>query len=189
MTKRFASFPIDGFWTKIGDIGARGGTIMKTCPCCAKENEESAIECVVCKTKFPTTEAWTGGKWERVAVLLNEAEAERLDVELENRQIPHGIISYADSAWDGIVQFEHGWGQVQAPLEHESAIRDVLSDIREAANAESPTEPITPPPSVPPVPDNGPKKLCVSCQAAIPLNAALCPQCGYTQPEKVEKRK
>ncbi len=31
-------------------------------------------------------------------------------------------------------------------------------------------------------PLSGPRKLCVSCGAAIPISAALCPKCGYTQP-------
>ena len=79
--------------------------------------------------------ASVNGPWDRIAVLRNEAEAERLDLELNNLKIPHLMISYADSALDGLFQSTHGWGQTEAPHEHREAVLTILHDIRQAAAA------------------------------------------------------
>ena len=46
--------------------------------------------------------------------------------------------------------------------------------------------PESPPIPQPPIGDIDPQnqKLCVSCRAPMPANAALCPKCGWTQPDK-----
>ena len=66
---------------------------MKKCAQCGTENPDDAIQCLACgKTEFageppilkPPTSSWV-----KIAVLEHEVEAEHLDVELANRQIPH----------------------------------------------------------------------------------------------------
>lgn len=76
---------------------------------------------------------------ERVAVLENEIEALVLGAELDARDIPHGIMSYHDTAFDGLFQFTRGWGEVQAPTEFRDEILTVLQQIREARSHSQPT--------------------------------------------------
>ena len=70
--------------------------------------------------------------WNKIAVVENEAEAERLDVELSNLNIPHVLRSYRDSAWADIYQFSKGWGEVEAPNQRKEEILSILNDIRSA---------------------------------------------------------
>jgi hypothetical protein len=107
---------------------------MKTCSYCGRENSDEAVRCMECGTEIVAQSPVSPPKaepWDRVAVLNSEVEAERLDLELTNRQIPHAIISYADSALDGIYQLSRGWGQVEAPVDCRTGVLDILRDIRE----------------------------------------------------------
>ena len=105
---------------------------MKKCIYCGRENNDDAARCSECGTEFvasaPAFEL--PGPWERMAVLAHSVEADRLDVELNNRQIPHVMVSYGDSALDGLFQASHGWGHVEAPVEHKAAVLSTLEDIR-----------------------------------------------------------
>ncbi len=163
---------------------------MKTCPYCGRENQDGAARCQECGTELTTTPTpiatESTNRCERIASLESEVEAERLDLELENRQIPHVLGSFSDSALDGLFQLGRGWGYVEAPPENREAVLAVLRDMRQSA---AETEP-EPPPEARPVeaPAGEPvdplhSKLCVSCRALIPESARLCPKCGWTQPE------
>src|SRR5437667_6719356 len=111
---------------------------MKKCGYCGRENSEQAIKCAECgSTEFaaltpkPSPTGWERETaWEKIALVENEAEAERLDVELNNQKIPHVMRSYHDSALDGIYQFAQGWGEVEAPNERKEEILSILKDIR-----------------------------------------------------------
>ena len=81
-----------------------------------------------------------GGRWKKIAVLNSEVEAERLYVELDNLSIPHVMISYSDSAMDGLYQVSKGWGHVEADPGHESTILSLLQDVRQGRLADPPTE-------------------------------------------------
>ena|SRR5438445_6816144 len=118
---------------------------MKKCSSCGKENKDEAIKCVACgSTEFAvlTRDTLTPNpspvrrergsereSWEKIALVENEAEAERLDVELTNLKIPHVMRSYHDSALDGLYQFSHGWGEVEGPNERKEEILSILEDI------------------------------------------------------------
>ena len=71
---------------------------------------------------------------ERIALLENEIEAERLMAELTNQNIPHCIISYHDSAFDGLFQLYRGWGHVEAPPDYKETIVSILQAIRESSS-------------------------------------------------------
>jgi hypothetical protein len=77
----------------------------------------------------------------KVAVVENEVEAQLLDSILAERSIPHALRSYRDSAFDGIYQFQKGWGVVYAPLEFKAEVLEIISDIRSGALAEGYTAP------------------------------------------------
>ena len=68
---------------------------------------------------------------ERIAAIKNEVEAQLLDAELAERDIPHLMKSYYDTAFDGVYQFSQGWGHVEAPSEFRDTILEILARIRQ----------------------------------------------------------
>jgi hypothetical protein len=52
-----------------------------------------------------------------------------LDSVLNERNIPHRIRSYYDSAYDGIFQAQKGWGVVLAPPQYQEEIESVYRDL------------------------------------------------------------
>src|SRR5205085_10487186 len=89
----------------------------------------------------PPSPVETPPRWDKIATIETEVEAERLEVDLKSREIPHVMRSYRDAAFDGIFQTMRGWGHVEGPAEEREAILTVLKDIRqsssESASAES----------------------------------------------------
>lgn len=67
--------------------------------------------------------------FKKILVLENEIEAQLLDSVLNERDIPHRIRSYHDSAYDGIYQAQKGWGVVQAPLSYKEEIISIYRDL------------------------------------------------------------
>ena len=70
-------------------------------------------------------------EFEKIAPLENEIESLSLDRELKERNIPHALRSYHDTAYDGIYQLTAGWGYVEAPAKYKSEILLILSAIRQ----------------------------------------------------------
>lgn len=71
--------------------------------------------------------------YKKIAVLEDEFEAGLLDSVLCEREIPHRMRSYYDTAYDGLFQSQKGWGYVAAPEQYEAEIREILADLREEA--------------------------------------------------------
>ena len=69
----------------------------------------------------------------KVAVLDNEIEAQLLDSILEDRDIPHLMVSYHDTAYDGLFQTQKGWGHVSAPTPFKQEILEILTQVRRDA--------------------------------------------------------
>ncbi len=65
-----------------------------------------------------------------VDVLDNSVEASILTSILEERNIPHLVQSFQDSAYANIYQSQNGWGRVLAPLEWKQEIINILSELR-----------------------------------------------------------
>lgn len=65
----------------------------------------------------------------KVQALNNAVEASLMDAVLNKRGIPHLIISFHDSAYDGLFQAQKGWGVVKAPKEFEDEIKSIYRDI------------------------------------------------------------
>ncbi|HOX58295.1 MAG TPA: hypothetical protein P5205_14115 [Candidatus Paceibacterota bacterium] len=76
-------------------------------------------------------------KFEKIAVLESEVQAELVDSILEERDIPHVMRSYHDSAYDGIFQTHAGWGQIEAPLSFRDEILTAIEDIKRQASSEA----------------------------------------------------
>ena len=73
----------------------------------------------------------------KVSVLDNEIEAQLLDSILEERDIPHLMVSYHDTAYDGLFQTQKGWGHVSAPAPFKQEILEILNEVRKEAQEQS----------------------------------------------------
>jgi len=76
----------------------------------------------------------------KIAVLENEIEARLLESVLMERDIPHIIRSYYDTAYDGLFQTQKGWGIVSAPEACHQEIEEILEDLRKDAAASGNSE-------------------------------------------------
>jgi hypothetical protein len=66
----------------------------------------------------------------KIAILDNEVEARLIESILKEREIPHMLRSYHDTAYDGLFQTQKGWGELRAPKSHEDEILDIIDDVR-----------------------------------------------------------
>jgi predicted DNA-binding transcriptional regulator len=73
-------------------------------------------------------------EYTRVAILENEIEARLIDSILSERKIPHRMQSYHDTAYNGLYQSQKGWGYVSAPESCHKEIKEIISEVRSAAN-------------------------------------------------------
>ena len=79
-------------------------------------------------------------RFEKIAVLDNEVQAELMDDVLSGRDIPHIMQSYYDSALDGLFQAGKGWGVVLAPASFKQEILDALADIKARSASSGPED-------------------------------------------------
>ena len=66
----------------------------------------------------------------KIVILENGIEAQLISSILDQRDIPYQIRSYHDTAYDGLFQFQKGWGKLLAPQAHREEILAVVEDIR-----------------------------------------------------------
>jgi hypothetical protein len=65
----------------------------------------------------------------KILIFKNEIEAMLLDEILTEKQIPHLIRSYHDSAYDGLWQNQSGWGHLEAAEEYRDEILSTYSHM------------------------------------------------------------
>ena len=65
----------------------------------------------------------------KILVFNNQVEALLLDEILTEKQIPHLIRSYHDSAYDGLWQAGSGWGHVESTAEYADEIRSIYENM------------------------------------------------------------
>lgn len=75
--------------------------------------------------------------FKKIVVLDNELEARLMEATLKERDIPHVIKSYYDSAYDGLFQAQKGWGHVLAPEEYKEEIKAIQQDLRARTQPEN----------------------------------------------------
>ena len=75
----------------------------------------------------------------KVATLDNDIEAQLLHSVLTERDIPHMMRSYHDTAYDGLFQTQKGWGYLSAPETYHEEVLEILSDIRQHARSLEPS--------------------------------------------------
>ncbi|MCG6910515.1 MAG: hypothetical protein LJE94_10390 [Deltaproteobacteria bacterium] len=67
----------------------------------------------------------------RIAALESILEAQLVEAILKERGIPHRIRSFHDTAYDGLFQFQKGWGELYGPASSKEAIREILDMVRQ----------------------------------------------------------
>jgi hypothetical protein len=65
----------------------------------------------------------------KILMFQNQIEAMLLDEILTDKQIPHLLRTYHDSAYDGLWQTQSGWGHIEAQEEHREEILRVFNDM------------------------------------------------------------
>jgi hypothetical protein len=65
-----------------------------------------------------------------IAILENVIEAQLIVSILDEHKIPHRIRSFHDTAYDGLFQFQMGWGALCAPFSSKGEILEILNDVR-----------------------------------------------------------
>jgi hypothetical protein len=68
-------------------------------------------------------------KLEKILFFKNQFEAKLLDEILNEKNIPHIVRSYHDSAYDGLWQTPSGWGHLEAPLAYQEEILEIYSKM------------------------------------------------------------
>ena len=66
---------------------------------------------------------------ERIIDLDDEITARLIGSILQERDIPHILRTYHDSAYDGLWTFQQGWGFIEAPPEYREEIMKIYDDI------------------------------------------------------------
>ena len=67
----------------------------------------------------------------KILAFENEIEAMLLDGILLERNIPHIIRSYRDSAYDGLWQTKSNWGHVEASEKYREEILNIYREMAE----------------------------------------------------------
>lgn len=74
----------------------------------------------------------------KIAVINHEVEAQILDDILAKRNIPHLVRTYHSAAYDGLFQFQKGWGALYAPDSYREEILEIIADLRKADDTVEP---------------------------------------------------
>ena len=83
---------------------------------------------------------WGMDRFERIATLDDEVQAEALDAMLSGQDIPHLMACYHDAALDGLFQGSRGWGHVEAPAAFKDQVLAILADLRNKPSPSPPQE-------------------------------------------------
>lgn len=73
-------------------------------------------------------------EYKKIAVLENAIQAQLLDDILNQRNIPHMMRSYYDSAYNGLFQLSKGWGHVEAPEKYKGEILEIIKNLSQCKN-------------------------------------------------------
>ena len=65
----------------------------------------------------------------KILDLQNEFEAMLIDGLLSEKEIPHIIRTYHDSAYNGLWQTQSSWGQLEAPEEYRDEILEIFNNM------------------------------------------------------------
>ena len=66
----------------------------------------------------------------KIAVLESVIEAQLIGSILSDQKIPHRIRSFYDTAYNGLFQFQKGWGELQAPKPYKQELLKTIEYVR-----------------------------------------------------------
>jgi hypothetical protein len=66
----------------------------------------------------------------KIAVIDNIIEAQIISSSLEEENIPYRLRSFHDTAYDGLFQFQKGYGEILAPEKYKTVILEIISNIK-----------------------------------------------------------
>jgi hypothetical protein len=72
-------------------------------------------------------------RYEKIAILDDEVQAEVVDSALSALDIPHIMVCYHDAAFDGL--FRASWGHVEAPGHFKDQILTIIGDLKTKSSA------------------------------------------------------
>ena len=72
----------------------------------------------------------------KITGLENIVEAQLMESILKEKGLPHRIRSFHDTAYDGLFQFQKGWGEIHAPEELKEEILEILAVVRSEAGVD-----------------------------------------------------
>lgn len=93
-------------------------------------NHASNLERIAMADKEPT--------YEKIVAIENMIEAQIVESILLERRIPFRIKSFHDTAYDGLFQFQKGWGELYAPTEQKEEILEIVTGIRAGDSGNAP---------------------------------------------------
>jgi hypothetical protein len=67
----------------------------------------------------------------KILTFDNEFEAMLLDGLLNEKDIPHLVRSYHDSAYNGLWQAQSSWGHLEAPEEYRDEIMGIFKEMQQ----------------------------------------------------------
>ena len=66
---------------------------------------------------------------ERIVDIENEFTGRLIESILQERDIPHILRTYHDSAYDGLWAFQQGWGFIEASPEYRDEIMKIYDEV------------------------------------------------------------
>ena len=73
---------------------------------------------------------------ENVVMLENAIEAQRISAILDEENIPHQIVSFHDTAYDGLFQAQKGWGHIATTPEFADRVAEIYGEMKDGAQPE-----------------------------------------------------
>jgi hypothetical protein len=71
-----------------------------------------------------------------IATLDNAIEAQLISSILDQREIPYRLQSFYDTAYDGLFQFQKGWGKLFAAVVDKPEILRIIDEVRSQNNSD-----------------------------------------------------
>ena len=69
-------------------------------------------------------------------MLENAIEAQRISAILDEEDIPHQIVSFHDTAYDGLFQAQKGWGHIATPAEYVDRVVELYNGMKDGTELE-----------------------------------------------------
>lgn len=76
----------------------------------------------------------SGKDYQKILIFDNHFQAELTKKALTDAQIPFYVHCNHDTAYNGLFQFQKGWGYLKAPAEYHDQIVEIFENIKSVKN-------------------------------------------------------